>query len=99
MGVPTMDTPIIESPTLKTPIMGIFIEDISIISVCTIGNHTHYEQNPQNARRNNFPGEQISRQFLLLSENLSASNYPGSAYEYIYNGYVQIAHRAHYGCV
>jgi NADPH:quinone reductase-like Zn-dependent oxidoreductase len=39
-----------------------------------------YEQNPQSARRNNFPGEQISRRFLLLSENLSASNYPGAAY-------------------
>jgi hypothetical protein len=37
------------------------------------------EQNPQNARRNNFPSEQISRWFLLLSENLSASNYPGAA--------------------
>jgi hypothetical protein len=24
------------------------------------------EQNPQSARRNNFPGEQISRWFLLL---------------------------------
>src|SRR5262249_22232552 len=39
----------------------------------------HNEQNPQSARRNNFPGEQISRRFLLLSENLSASNYPGAA--------------------
>ena len=38
-----------------------------------------YQQNPQSARRNNFPGEQISRRFLLLSENLSASNYPGAA--------------------
>ena len=37
------------------------------------------EQNPQSARRNNFSGEQISRWFLLLSENLSASNYPGVA--------------------
>jgi hypothetical protein len=37
------------------------------------------EQNPQSARRNNFPGEQISRRFLLLSENLSASNYPAAA--------------------
>src|SRR6266446_7751391 len=37
------------------------------------------EQNPQSARRNNFSGEQISRWFLLLSENLSASNYPGAA--------------------
>jgi len=39
----------------------------------------HYEQNPQSARRNNVSGEQISRWFLLLSENLSASNYPGAA--------------------
>jgi len=39
-----------------------------------------YEQNPQSARRNNVPGEQISRRFLLLSGNLSASNYPGPAY-------------------
>jgi hypothetical protein len=39
-----------------------------------------YEQNPQSARRNNFPGEQISRWFLLLSEDLSASNYPGAAH-------------------
>ena len=23
--------------------MGVFIEDVSIISVCTIGSHTHYE--------------------------------------------------------
>ena len=61
MGVSIVDTPIIESPTLRTPIMGALIEDVSIISVCTIGSHTHYE--------------------------------------YIYNGYVQIAHRAHYGCV
>src|SRR6266699_1104936 len=42
------------------------------------------KQNPQSARRNNFPGEQISRWFQfrlfqLLSENLSASNYPGAA--------------------
>ena len=37
------------------------------------------EQNPQSARRNNFSGEQISQWFLLLSANLSASNYPGAA--------------------
>ena len=37
------------------------------------------KQNPQSTRRNNFPGGQISRWFLLLSENLSASNYPGAA--------------------
>ena len=37
------------------------------------------QQNPQSARRNNFPGEQISRRFLLFSENLSASNYLGAA--------------------
>ena len=37
------------------------------------------EQNPQSVRRNNFPGEQIPQWFLLLSENLSASNYPGAA--------------------
>src|SRR5262245_22224998 len=37
------------------------------------------EQNPQSARRNNSPGGQISRWFLLLSEDLSASNYPGAA--------------------
>ena len=61
MDVSTMGTPIIELPTLKTPIMGVLIVDVSIISVCTIGSHAHYE--------------------------------------YIYNGYVQIAHRAHYGCV
>jgi hypothetical protein len=41
--------------------MGVLIEDVSIIGVCTIGSPTHYE--------------------------------------YIYNGYVQIAHRTHYGCV
>ncbi len=41
--------------------------------------HRHSEQNPQSARRNNVSGEQISRWFLLLSENLSASNYPGAA--------------------
>src|SRR5882672_5130338 len=40
----------------------------------------HFEQNPQSARRNNFQGEQIPRWFLLLSENLSASNYPGAAF-------------------
>jgi hypothetical protein len=28
------------------------------------------KQNPQSARRNNFPGEQISRWFLLLSEHI-----------------------------
>jgi hypothetical protein len=32
-------------------------------------------------RRNNFPGAQICQRFLLLSENLSASHYPGAAYE------------------
>jgi hypothetical protein len=37
------------------------------------------KQNPQSARRNNFPGEQIARRFLFLLENLSASNYPGAA--------------------
>src|SRR6266481_6849346 len=37
------------------------------------------KQNPQSARRNNFPGKQISRWFLLLSEKLSASHYPGAA--------------------
>ena len=37
------------------------------------------EQHPQSARQNNFPGEQLSRGFLLLSENLSVSNYPGAA--------------------
>src|SRR5260370_21182948 len=37
----------------------------------------HYKQNPQSARRNNFPDEQIFRYFLLLSANLSPSNYPG----------------------
>src|SRR4029434_9411033 len=40
----------------------------------------YIQQNPQSARRNNVPGEQISRRFLLLSGNLSASNYPGPAY-------------------
>src|SRR6267143_701188 len=39
-----------------------------------------YEQNPQSTRRNNFPGGQISRWFLLHSKNLSASNYPGAAH-------------------
>ncbi len=43
--------------------------------------HPEFEQNPQSARRNNFPGEQISRWFQFLSENLSASNYPGAAFE------------------
>jgi hypothetical protein len=41
--------------------------------------HLENEQNPQNARRNNFPGDQISRWLLLLAENLSTSNYPGAA--------------------
>ena len=40
------------------------------------------EQNPQSARRNNFPGKQISRWFLLLSEKLSASHYPGAAIDW-----------------
>ena len=61
MGISTMGTPIIESSILGTLIMDVLIEDVSIISLCTIGSHAHYE--------------------------------------YIYNGYVQIAHRAHYGCV
>jgi hypothetical protein len=39
------------------------------------------EQNPQSVRRNHFSGEQISREFLLLSEHRSASNYPGAAEE------------------
>ena len=39
----------------------------------------NFEQNPQSVRRNNFPGEQVSRRFLLLSEHRSASNYPGAA--------------------
>ena len=30
-------------------------------------------------RRNNFPSEQIPQEFLFLSENLSASYYPGAA--------------------
>jgi hypothetical protein len=50
--------------------------------VCTIPTRTVavlIQQNPQSARRNNFPGEQKSRWFLLLSEHLSASNYPGAA--------------------
>jgi len=38
------------------------------------------KQNPQSARRNNCPGKQISQRFLLFSENLSALNFPGSAY-------------------
>jgi hypothetical protein len=37
------------------------------------------QQNPQSARRNHFPGEQISRWLLRLSKKLSASNYPGAA--------------------
>jgi hypothetical protein len=37
------------------------------------------EQNPQSARQNNFEGQQILQWFLLCSENLSASNYPGAA--------------------
>src|SRR6185436_7109105 len=36
-------------------------------------------QHPQSTRRNNFPGEQIPEWYLLLSKNLSASNYPGAA--------------------
>jgi hypothetical protein len=39
-----------------------------------------FKQNPQSARRNNFLGEQILGGFLLLSENFSASNYPGAAH-------------------
>ena len=31
-------------------------------------------------RRNDFPDEQVPQWFLLLSEKLSASNYPGAAY-------------------
>lgn len=42
--------------------------------------HHLFKQNPQSARRNNFSGEQISWGFLLLPENLSASNYPGAAF-------------------
>jgi hypothetical protein len=38
-----------------------------------------HKQNAQSVRRNNFPGEQIPQWFLLLSENLSTSNYPGAA--------------------
>jgi hypothetical protein len=34
-------------------------------------------------RRNNFPGKQIPQWFLLLSENLSASNYPGAAVTFL----------------
>ncbi len=41
-----------------------------------------FQQNPQSARRNNSPGEQISRWFLRLAENLSASNYPGAAFHH-----------------
>ena len=41
------------------------------------------KQNPQSARRNDFLGEQLSRWFLLLSKNLSASNYPGAAYGHL----------------
>src|SRR6266446_6020549 len=37
------------------------------------------KQNPQSARRNNVLGEQISRWFLLLLENISTSIYPGAA--------------------
>src|SRR5712671_5746927 len=40
---------------------------------------TGSEQNPQSARRNDFSGAQISRLFLLLPEDLSASNYSGAA--------------------
>jgi hypothetical protein len=42
-----------------------------------------HKQNPQSARRNNFSGEQIFRWVLLLSENLSASNYPGAAHSLV----------------
>src|SRR2546423_5005265 len=48
--------------------------------------HPGYEQNPQSARRNNSPGGQISRRLLRLSENLSASNYPGAAYDCLARG-------------
>src|SRR5207245_3685899 len=38
-----------------------------------------HEQHPQSARRNKFLGEHISRWFLLLSADLSASHDPGAA--------------------
>jgi hypothetical protein len=53
---------------------------ISIVTASTVMSYALYKQSPQSARRNNCPGEQISRWFLVRSENLSASNYPGAAY-------------------
>src|SRR5262252_9727764 len=47
---------------------------------CALQNHSGTnKQNPQSARRNNFPGEQPPQWLLPLLENLSASNYPGAA--------------------
>ena len=75
-------TPIIEITTLAMFHPG---EDLALgraIALQLIGDDDarHVgKQNPQSARRNDFLGEQISRWFLLLSKNLSASNYSGAA--------------------
>src|SRR6266568_2024091 len=73
------------SPTLEKALT--FLDDKLLPSTSNAverGNRRYRKmqkkQNPQSARRNNFPGEQISRWFQLLSENLFASNYPGAAY-------------------
>src|SRR5438270_7757493 len=48
----------------------------SFWTFCTAnGELSDNQQHPQSARQNNFPGEQLSWGFLLLSENLSVSNY------------------------
>ncbi len=60
--------------------MTITIGALSTIKFIGLSETNTIEQNPQSARRNNFPGKQISRWFQLLSENLSASNYPGAAH-------------------
>ncbi len=72
------------SPTLEKALT--FLDDKLLPSTSNAverGNRRYRKmqkkQNPQSARRNNFPGEQISRWFQLLSENLFASNYPGAA--------------------
>src|SRR5262244_2031360 len=48
-------------------------------ALCLGARHPGNKHDPQSARRNNSRGGQISRWFLLLSEDLSASNYPGAA--------------------
>src|SRR4051794_15777961 len=48
-----------------------------LLRLCLIARRKKH--NPQSSRRNDFSGAQISRLFLLLTEDLSASNYSGTA--------------------